>query len=458
MTVDVSLCGAIPRSEMDQNLLESKRLYHNDRRHSGARVCKDIHVDTAQANNKKCSISSGANQPQVINNKNKTKSSINDCLNTVRSQDRDLTMIEPPGWASSAKGDSWLEPLNTEEDNLYMPVDLTTKPFFRVGRTPSSDYLLHHESSSRRHALLFHHPNGSCYVVDCGSSHGTFVNGVRIQSKTMKTSCASNNNAEFPKMKPLVFPHRVKRGALLRFGGPGAPSFILKSFQMGLNKLKEACAKVDEFPSTSPPLENNCSSSLSLPLHITDERKDADSSEQALLALNTRINAIGYDRAYYGTSSTRSPLFSLKKRSTKTHSDEQNLLPPSKKIKFISLSDSRRQSSLKIREDAAVVSPTRSKPEVSTEDFDSIERPIVSPNPLDLTEDIKENAFMILNTTPKISKKVIQTKIGILYHPPSKIKVGKRVSFTDCNPQLLYPPSVTPDNLSDEDINESASS
>jgi hypothetical protein len=76
-----------------------------------------------------------------------------------------------------------------------------------------------HATSSRRHAMLFHHSNGSCYVVDCGSAHGTYVNGTRITSPTKGS---------------VVVPHRIRRGALIRFGGPGAPSFVLKSFNFRL--------------------------------------------------------------------------------------------------------------------------------------------------------------------------------------------------------------------------------
>lgn len=76
--------------------------------------------------------------------------------------------------------------------------------------------------------MLFHHSNGGCYVVDCGSAHGTFVNGVRISSPT--------NGG-------VVVPHKVRRGALLRFGGPGAPCFVLKSFNF---KLKEVMQQDDE--------------------------------------------------------------------------------------------------------------------------------------------------------------------------------------------------------------------
>ena len=35
----------------------------------------------------------------------------------------------------------------------------------------------------------------------------------------------------------MVIPHRVRRGALIRFGGPGAPCFVLKSFAVGFDAL-----------------------------------------------------------------------------------------------------------------------------------------------------------------------------------------------------------------------------
>lgn len=72
--------------------------------------------------------------------------------------------------------------------------------------------------------MLFHHSNGSCYVVDCGSAHGTFVNGKRISP---------------PGACGVVVPHKVRRGSLIRFGGPGAPCFVLKSFSFVLGDLKE---------------------------------------------------------------------------------------------------------------------------------------------------------------------------------------------------------------------------
>lgn len=125
-------------------------------------------------------------------------------------------------------------------------IDLTSKSAFRIGRSPNCDVQLLHATSSRRHAMVFHHSNGSCYVVDCGSAHGTFVNGRRI-------ACPASSG--------VVVPHKIRRGAIVRFGGPGAPCFILKSLPMHLNNI-------------------NC--------------KESTLSEEALLILrNTRLNALG---------------------------------------------------------------------------------------------------------------------------------------------------------------------
>lgn len=125
--------------------------------------------------------------------------------------------VNPPSWASPARGESSLEPVG-DTAHTHSPIDLTCRRWFRIGRSPSSDVPLLHSTSSRRHALMFHHPSGPCFIADCHSAHGTFIDGVRV----------------------LPYPHspkRVRRGALIRFGGPGAPSFVLKSFSVKLEEM-----------------------------------------------------------------------------------------------------------------------------------------------------------------------------------------------------------------------------
>jgi len=116
----------------------------------------------------------------------------------------------PPEWAVQAKGESRLEPIGDTAIN-HKSIELSSKRWFRIGRSPVSDIPLLHTTSSRNHALIFHHPNGACYIMDCKSVHGTYIDGVRMES----------------------YPHppkKVRRGALIRFGGPGSPTFVLKRF------------------------------------------------------------------------------------------------------------------------------------------------------------------------------------------------------------------------------------
>jgi len=158
---------------------------------------------------------------------------------TTSSCRRPPTTYEAPSWAVPASGEARLEPVCDSVDRQD-PVDLTSREVFRIGRSPQSDVHLMHVTSSRRHAMLFHHSNGSCYLVDCGSAHGTYINGVRVVST--------------PNDSNVVVPTRVRRGSIVRFGGPGAPSYMLKSFSFDLDDMRE-CPEpiVNMIPSSIPP-------------------------------------------------------------------------------------------------------------------------------------------------------------------------------------------------------------
>jgi hypothetical protein len=109
--------------------------------------------------------------------------------------------------------------------------------------------------------MLFHHSNGSCYLIDCGSAHGTYVNGARVESTP------SNG---------VVIPHKVRRGSLIRFGGPGAPEFMLKSFNFELLDIMNdgvAQHQLDDVPMCIVP--------VSTPVMA------------AVVEHNTRLNALG---------------------------------------------------------------------------------------------------------------------------------------------------------------------
>eukprot|EP01083_Nonionella_stella_P178982 633980_1 len=58
------------------------------------------------------------------------------------------------------------------------------KPYVLFGRLKAmNDIILGHPSISRRHALVGHGASGSIYVMDLGSSFGTFVNAQRLKTR-----------------------------------------------------------------------------------------------------------------------------------------------------------------------------------------------------------------------------------------------------------------------------------
>lgn len=62
------------------------------------------------------------------------------------------------------------------------PIDLSLKPFYCLGRQPTADIILDHPSASRLHAVIQHGSNGIVKIMDMGSTHGTFLNKLKIES------------------------------------------------------------------------------------------------------------------------------------------------------------------------------------------------------------------------------------------------------------------------------------
>lgn len=129
---------------------------------------------------------------------------------------RSVSVVEPPSWCSPAKGESHLEPIGMTRE-AHKSVDLTKKNYYRIGRSPKSTIPLYHTTASRNHAILYHHPKSNiCFIVDNYSVHGTYVDGVRAQPGKET---------------------RVRRGAIIRFGSYGCPTFVLKSFSVSVCDL-----------------------------------------------------------------------------------------------------------------------------------------------------------------------------------------------------------------------------
>lgn len=268
MTVDIRLCGNIPRNEMKARFGAPCPTTASTSQAGHLSTACLAETNGSPTHRKITLCDRAALNGIIIQNTDNMRRGV-----LTEKQQPLAPVLEPPSWAVPAMGETRLEVRSNMDACLPFPlvplplthlvtlsplfqpvceslgrqtsVDLTSKKAFRVGRSPNCDVQLMHATSSRRHAMLFHHSNGSCYVVDCGSAYGTFVNGRRIAS---------------PATSGVVVPHKVRRGALIRFGGPGAPCFVLKS----------------------------------LPVHLNNIKSDSTLSDEALQVLrNTRMNALG---------------------------------------------------------------------------------------------------------------------------------------------------------------------
>jgi hypothetical protein len=127
---------------------------------------------------------------------------------------------------------------------------------------------------------MFHHPNGTCCIFDCASNYGTYVNGRRI---------------------PPLTPIPLRRGSLIRYGGPGAPSFILKCFTTVLKRfICDLDGIADAFSSTKSRefllLQQQTEKSGVACIRggeggIACISNENDAPTAALVLMNTRLNA-----------------------------------------------------------------------------------------------------------------------------------------------------------------------
>jgi serine phosphatase RsbU (regulator of sigma subunit) len=74
------------------------------------------------------------------------------------------------------------------DGSVETAMSIMTSPF-SVGRAPDRDLVLSHPYVSRRHAEIVYE-DGAFFVVDAGSRHGTFVNGIRVDRQRLSTNDA----------------------------------------------------------------------------------------------------------------------------------------------------------------------------------------------------------------------------------------------------------------------------
>lgn len=156
----------------------------------------------------------------------------------------------PPDWAIEPRpGVYYLEVLKDGEVLDRINLDKRRNIFGR--QFASCDFVLDHQSVSRQHAAVIPHKNGSIYVIDLGSAHGTFVANERLTKET---------------------PVELEVGQSLRFAA-STRSYILR-------KNNEAL-----FP--PPPL----------PSEVNLPPPPDPSDEEAVLAYNTTLNRYGLSKS-----------------------------------------------------------------------------------------------------------------------------------------------------------------
>lgn len=88
----------------------------------------------------------------------------------------------PPPWSTSPAHKFELEVI--KDGTVAETIDISKQPFYIIGRAPDqAQIVLMHESVSRAHAALQFGEKGELYIVDLGSTHGSFLGKTRLKPK-----------------------------------------------------------------------------------------------------------------------------------------------------------------------------------------------------------------------------------------------------------------------------------
>jgi hypothetical protein len=194
----------------------------------------------------------------------------------------------------------------------------------------------------------------------------------------------------------------------------------------------------------------------------SESKLECKECSDALVALNTRLNALGRsDRSIplndgalsITTARLRSKtqpqmqtsnISFLKKRSVVSFDDENDLdheilqEHPCKRMKMSTTTNAEKSSIGEFAglSDIAIVSPSRQKPTLFF-DFTKVERPVVSPTPI---EDNDPRMIASNSNFSNVTKRVIPH----LALPSTKKR--RRVCFSEQKPEIFYPTSITPES------------
>ncbi|XP_077215364.1 SMAD/FHA domain-containing protein [Tasmannia lanceolata] len=157
---------------------------------------------------------------------------------------------QPPDWAIEPRpGVYYLDVLKDGEVLDRINLDKRRHIFGR--QFPMCDFVLDHQSVSRQHAAVVPHKNGSVYVIDLSSAHGTFVANERLTKEN---------------------PVELEVGQSLRFAA-STRTYVLRKNSAALFPTPSLFTEAD-LPSPPDP-----------------------SDEEAVLAFNTTLNRFGLNKS-----------------------------------------------------------------------------------------------------------------------------------------------------------------
>ncbi|KAI3973853.1 hypothetical protein MKX01_030429 [Papaver californicum] len=96
---------------------------------------------------------------------------------------------QPPDWAIEPRPGVFF--LEVTKDGVVLDhINLDNRRHIFGRQFPVCDFVLDHQSVSRQHAAVVPHKNGSIYVIDLGSAHGTFVANERLTKENPENKAA----------------------------------------------------------------------------------------------------------------------------------------------------------------------------------------------------------------------------------------------------------------------------
>jgi len=107
-----------------------------------------------------------------------------------------MSAYEVPSWAGKPPTGLHLDV--TKEGKLIQKLMIDEKKCYLFGRNPQiNDFTVDHNSCSRVHAALVYHQHlGRAFLVDLGSTHGTFIGNVHVE-KNKPTQLPIDSNFHF---------------------------------------------------------------------------------------------------------------------------------------------------------------------------------------------------------------------------------------------------------------------